>query len=138
MDKYGYEHLSTGDLLKAEVARGSKRGTEIARLIKNGQLVPDDITLAVLKRAMDRSASSKFLVDGFPRNVDQALAFEQNIGPCKFVLHITADADVCSSRLLGSGNAGDSKGALGKRMKTYNTKLKKLLNCIHKKMLFVR
>ena len=127
MDKYGYEHLSTGDLLKAEVARGSKRGTEIARLIKNGQLVPDDITLAVLKRAMDRSASSKFLVDGFPRNVDQALAFEQNIGPCKFVLHITADADVCSSRLLGSGNAGDSKGALGKRMKTYNTKTQKVI-----------
>ena len=94
MDKYGYEHLSTGDLLKAEVARGSKRGTEIARLIKNGQLVPDDITLAVLKRAMDRSASSKFLVDGFPRNVDQALAFEQNIGPCKFVLHITADRNI--------------------------------------------
>ena len=135
MDKYGYEHLSTGDLLKAEVARGSKRGNEIARLIKNGQLVPDDVTLAVLKRAMDRSASSKFLIDGFPRSVEQALAFESDIGPCKFVLHITADDETCAKRLLGSGNAGDTKGALKKRLKTYKTKTQSVMIYILKRML---
>ena len=124
MDKYGYEHLSSGDLLRAEIARGSKVGTKIDRLSKNGQLVPDDVTLKVLKRAMDKSTSSKFLVDGFPRTMAQAKAYEREIGPCKFVLHVTADEAVCRSRLLdrNSKKDDDTAGAFFKRMKTYREK----------------
>jgi adenylate kinase len=123
-DKYHYEHLSVGDLFRAETARGSKVGTQIDRLIKNGQLVPDDITLRVLKRAMDKSPGNKFLLDGFPRSKEQAVAFEQSIGSCKFVLHITADKDVCRSRLLDRPDRrdDDTAGAFGKRMRTYTNK----------------
>ena len=77
--RYGYEHVSAGDLLRAEVARGSTDGATIERLIRNGQLVPDDLTLKVIQRAISRSASNAFLLDGYPRTMKQALAFEHGI-----------------------------------------------------------
>ena len=52
--RYGYTHISAGDILREEVARGSTDGALIERLIRNGQLVPDDLTLKVIRRAIDR------------------------------------------------------------------------------------
>lgn len=77
---YGFEHLSAGDLLRAEQARsGSKYGQLIADYIKAGDIVPQEITLALLEQAMRSSKSTKFLIDGFPRKMDQALTFENDV-----------------------------------------------------------
>lgn len=77
---YHFEHLSAGDLLRAEQAReGSKYGQLIADYIKAGEIVPQEITLALLEQAMRESKASKFLIDGFPRKMDQALKFEDEV-----------------------------------------------------------
>lgn len=77
---YGFTHLSAGDLLRAEQAReGSKYGQLIADYIKAGDIVPQEVTLALLEQAMRESESKKFLIDGFPRKMDQALKFEEDV-----------------------------------------------------------
>jgi adenylate kinase len=120
--RYGYEHISAGDLLRAEVARGSKDGATIERLIRNGQLVPDDLTLKVIQRAISRSASNAFLLDGYPRTMKQALAFEHAVAPCEFVLNLSCPDSVCRERLIAakSGRIDDTKAAITKRLNTYN------------------
>ena len=64
--EYGYEHISAGDLLRAEVATGSKLGMEIDEIIKNGSIVPSEVTLKLLKTAMSvNDAANGFLIDGY-------------------------------------------------------------------------
>jgi UMP-CMP kinase len=60
--------LSAGDLLREEIKSGSQHGEMISNLIKNGQIVPSEITVGLLGDAMNKSGKSKFLIDGFPRN----------------------------------------------------------------------
>lgn len=83
---YGMFHLSAGDLLRDEVKSGSAVGKTCGELMKEGALVPMHVTIQLLKNAMIKSKKSNFLIDGFPRAVDQAEAFESGIKPCKSVL----------------------------------------------------
>jgi UMP-CMP kinase len=80
-----FVHLSAGELLRAEQDReGSKYGTLIKKCIQEGEIVPLEITVGLLQRAMQenvRKNRRKFLIDGFPRKMDQALAFEANVIP---------------------------------------------------------
>ena len=64
-------HLSTGDLLRSEVAAGTSLGNEASRLMEKGELVSDEVVLAIVQRRLT-SLSSGWLLDGFPRNVNQA------------------------------------------------------------------
>ncbi len=82
----GVVHLSAGDLLRDEVKSGSAVGTKCGEMMKEGQLVPMSVTITLLKNAMIASGGKIFLVDGFPRALDQAEAFEKDIMPCKAVL----------------------------------------------------
>lgn len=77
---YGYVHLSAGDLLREERAKpGSEYGELIETHIKNGTIVPVEITCSLLDRAMQESKSphNKFLIDGFPRNEDNLRGWTQ-------------------------------------------------------------
>ena len=78
--RYGYTHLSTGDLLRAEVASGSARGVEL-KTMESGALVTLDVVLGLLKDAMLRAAPTArgFLIDGFPRELEQAKRFEAEV-----------------------------------------------------------
>lgn len=60
-------HLSAGDLLRAEVASGSDVGKQCSEIMKEGKLVPLEITIGLLKKAMKEKAGKCYLVDGFPR-----------------------------------------------------------------------
>lgn len=70
VDSFGFVHLSAGDLLRAERRSGSAQGELIERLIVEGKIVPSEITVGLLRTAMQSSgwAEKRFLVDGFPRN----------------------------------------------------------------------
>ena len=70
-------HLSAGDLLRDAVKNGN---TELEAIMKEGKLVPMETTLGLLKDAMIASGGSAFLIDGFPRALDQAEAFEAQVG----------------------------------------------------------
>ena len=79
--RYGYTHLSTGDLLRAEVASGSARGVELKKTMESGALVTLDVVLGLLKDAMLQAAPTArgFLIDGFPRELEQATRFENEV-----------------------------------------------------------
>ena len=87
---FGFVHLSAGDLLRAEQATpGSPYGELIKSYIQEGKIVPMEITIALLHQAMLKhiDQTSRFLVDGFPRKMDQALKFEEQVCPSKCVLY---------------------------------------------------
>merc|ERR1712176_985309 len=85
--KYGYCHLSSGDLLRAEVASGSERGQKLNEIMKTGGLVPLETVLAMIKDKMMANADAKgFLIDGYPREVAQGEQFESTLAPATAVL----------------------------------------------------
>lgn len=80
-EKYGYTHLSSGDLLRDEVKSGSARGKELNEMMQKGVLVSNQVVLDMIKEAMLKNASSKgFLIDGYPREVGQGMEFEKQVG----------------------------------------------------------
>ena len=73
-EAYSFLHVSTGDLLRAEVAAGGRGAEEINGYMKEGKIVPSEVTVRLLKRAIDEATAPVVLVDGFPRAVEQVRA----------------------------------------------------------------
>ena len=125
---YGFRHLSAGDLLREEQDRpGSEFGDMIKSYIKEGQIVPMEVTVQLLENAMtatiDEKGNRKFLIDGFPRKMDQALKFEEVVVPSKFTLFFDCSEEVMKERLLNrgktSGRADDNEESITKRFRTF-------------------
>jgi adenylate kinase len=75
---FGFLHLSAGDLLRDEVKRKSELGKKCEQLMKDGKLVPAEVTLSLLSKAMKDANNAKgYLIDGFPRALEQAQAFDK-------------------------------------------------------------
>jgi adenylate kinase len=78
---FGLAHISTGDMLRAQVADGTKLGVEAQRYMKAGELVPDEVIVGMItERIAVADARDGFLLDGFPRNEPQAKALEEALG----------------------------------------------------------
>jgi adenylate kinase len=76
--EYGLKHLSTGDLLRSEIAAQTPLGLEAKKLMDKGQLVPDEVVIGMISSALDANPQAKgFLFDGFPRTVAQAEALDK-------------------------------------------------------------
>jgi len=124
-NEFNYTHISCGDLLRAEVATGSDRAQQLEALMKEGKIVPVEITLSLMREAMMKApaGANGFLIDGFPRQIDQARAFEATIAPCKFVLFFDCPESVLESRLIKrgetSGRADDNLATIKKRFHTF-------------------
>ncbi|KAK4560991.1 bifunctional uridylate/adenylate kinase [Recurvomyces mirabilis] len=125
---YGFKHLSAGDLLREEQDRkGSEFGDMIKDYIKEGQIVPMEVTIQLLENAMtstiDKNGNRKFLIDGFPRKMDQAVAFEEKVVPSKFTLFFDCPEETMRERLLDrgktSGRADDNEESIKKRFRTF-------------------
>ncbi|XP_058823545.1 UMP-CMP kinase isoform X2 [Topomyia yanbarensis] len=128
---YGYTHLSAGDLLREERNRvGSEYGSLIEDNIKNGRIVPVEITCALLENAMKKAQQStgkdKFLIDGFPRNEDNLQGWNRKMSDkvqIQFVLFFECSEDQCIQRCLkrgeSSGRSDDNLESLKKRFNTY-------------------
>lgn len=127
---YGFVHLSAGDLLREEQnTEGSQYGDLIKNYIKDGLIVPMEITVKLLENAiraiLDKSGSDsgKFLIDGFPRKLDQAIFFEESVCPSKCTLFLDCPEDVMRERLLNrgktSGRIDDNEESIVKRFRTF-------------------
>ncbi|KAJ5986930.1 hypothetical protein N7451_011295 [Penicillium sp. IBT 35674x] len=130
---YGFVHLSAGDLLRAEQVReGSQYGEMIKTYIREGKIVPMEVTVALLSNAMaDSLATSpppagtkaRFLIDGFPRKLDQAVFFEATVCPSELVLFLDCPESVMETRLLKrgetSGRDDDNAESIRKRFRTF-------------------
>jgi UMP-CMP kinase len=79
--EFGFVHLSAGELLRTEMNSGSPHGKMISDMIKNGQIVPSEVTVGLLDKAMKESQSNKFLIDGFPRNEENNSAWVKEVPP---------------------------------------------------------
>eukprot|EP00163_Fabomonas_tropica_P019988 TRINITY_DN350_c0_g1_i2.p1 TRINITY_DN350_c0_g1~~TRINITY_DN350_c0_g1_i2.p1 ORF type:complete len:218 (+),score=60.82 TRINITY_DN350_c0_g1_i2:88-654(+) len=123
-EKFGFKHLSAGDLLRAERnASDSEVGKMIAEYIKEGKIVPKEVTIGLLAKAMKESDAKLFLIDGFPRAMDQCEAFENDVVKAKFCLFFDCPENVLEERLLKrgetSGRTDDNIESIRKRFKTY-------------------
>jgi UMP-CMP kinase len=136
VDKFGYMHLSAGDLLREERAKpDSQYGELIESYIQEGKIVPVEITCSLLESAMKKSGKDKFLIDGFPRNQNNLegwnKAVAQNVN-LLFVLFFECPREACVERCLGRGAAGsgrsdDNMQSLQKRFNTYITETQPII-----------
>ncbi|XP_020232693.1 UMP-CMP kinase 3 [Cajanus cajan] len=122
VQQFGYTHLSAGDLLRAEIESGSENGTMIDNMINEGQIVPSEVTIKLLQRAMEESGNDKFLIDGFPRNEENRASFENliRIEP-EFILFFVCPEEEMERRLLcrNQGRKDDNIEAIRKRFKVF-------------------
>ncbi|PIN00336.1 Uridylate kinase/adenylate kinase [Handroanthus impetiginosus] len=119
---FGYTHLSAGDLLREEIKSGSENGTMIQNMIKEGKIVPSEVTIKLLQRAIEENGNDKFLIDGFPRNEENRAAFESVTGiEPEFVLFFDCSEEEMEKRLLNrnQGREDDNIETIRKRFKVY-------------------
>ncbi len=97
----GYSHVSTGDLLRNEIKKGSRLGNKVSDVIKSGKLVDDSLVLELLKANCDLS-KNKYIFDGFPRNIEQAKALESELLSTHFsrAIYFELDLMVLKDRLV--------------------------------------
>lgn len=102
---YGYEHISTGELLRKEINSGSELGQEVKEIIDKGELVGDELITKMLTKELTRVANAKFILDGYPRNVAQAETLNQifnNLGITDYLaIYLAIDEDLATKRALG-------------------------------------
>lgn len=122
-------HISTGDLLRAEVAAGSPLGLQAKEVMARGELVSDDILLGMLEDRFSRDDTrAGFILDGYPRNLAQAAALDElleRLGQ-KFdaAVQLTVDNEQIVERLAGrakaEGRADDNPESVRKRLQVYD------------------
>jgi adenylate kinase len=124
--KYGFTHLSSGDLLREELKSGSDRAKILDEIMKKGDLVPLFVVLDLLAEAMiaKLGGSKGFLIDGYPREVAQGQEFEKEILPCSQILYFDVSDETMTARLLNrgktSGRADDNEDTIKLRLATFH------------------
>ena len=108
ISKYGLKHLSTGDLLRSEIAGQTPLGLEAKNFMDKGQLVPDEVVIGMISSALDANPEAAgFLFDGFPRTEAQAEALDKLLKLKKTSIHLMLALEVSEeelvSRLLNRG-----------------------------------
>jgi len=116
VEKYKIPQMSTGDLLRAEVAAGTDLGKRAKAAMDAGQLVTDDVVLGMIQARLAKpDAKSGFILDGFPRNIPQAQSLDAMLArlgqPLQLALLVDVDTDVLLKRLTGRRTCG-SCGAI--------------------------
>jgi adenylate kinase len=106
VEKYKIPQLSTGDLLRAEVAAGSELGKKAKAAMDAGQLVSDEVVLGMIQARLAKpDAKNGFILDGFPRNIPQAQSLDAMLArlgqPLQLALLVDVDTDVLMKRLTG-------------------------------------
>lgn len=130
--KYGLVHLSTGDLLRAQISAGTPLGLEAKSIMEKGQLVPDNVVIGMINDVMSYNKDAQgFLFDGFPRTVAQAEALDQllkeNGEKVNLMISLKVDEEELVKRLLNrgltSGRSDDrDEDVVRNRIKEYNDK----------------
>jgi adenylate kinase len=135
-------HLSTGDILRSEVARGTDIGKEAARIMSAGDLVPDDVIIRIVQGILrDPDVSSDVLLDGFPRTLEQARALDEMLAQeghrVDFVIALEVPEGELVDRILHraaiEGRADDTRDAIAERMHEYHKLTHAVLDHYRKK-----
>jgi adenylate kinase len=122
-------HVSTGDMFRAAIAAQSELGKQVEPLLASGKLVPDDLTIELIReRLLQADAADGFVLDGFPRNLAQAEALDELLGEIgrglDAILFFDLPDEVATERMLGRAAAenrpDDTPEVIAERLRTYH------------------
>ncbi len=128
--KYGFRHISTGDVLRAEIKQGTELGRTAQRFIDKGQLIPDELMIEILANVYDSLCPCEGVIfDGFPRTIPQAEALKKMLAErgteVSVVLQLEVPEEMLTERLLNrgktSGRADDNAETIRKRLEVYHS-----------------
>lgn len=131
IQKYGFVHISTGDLFRWHTKNDTALGKRVKEIMNSGALVPDEITIAMLKEELDKNPQAKgFLFDGFPRTVPQAEALDKFMKENGTAIHHIVALDVTEAEVRAriakrrtiENRVDDEEEKLNKRITEYFTK----------------
>ena len=126
---YSVPHVSTGDMFRAAIAAGTELGKEVEPILASGELVPDELTVALIRERLSQpDAQGGFVLDGFPRNLAQAEALDATLGEIgrglDAILFFDVPDDVGMERALKraelEGRADDTPDVIAKRLEIYH------------------
>ncbi|CAH8575598.1 unnamed protein product [Dicrocoelium dendriticum] len=139
-----WQRDTIGDLLREECASGSARGKELSAIMERGELVPLDVVLSLIKEAMLKLIDKNcyFLIDGYPRELEQGIRFEKEVCPCVCVVTFDVDEKIMVQRLLKrgetSGRVDDNEETIKKRLRTFNESTKPVIDYYEKQNKLIR
>ena len=128
--KYGFRHISTGDVLRAEIKQGTELGRTAQQFIDKGQLIPDELMIEILASVYDSLCPCEGVIfDGFPRTIPQAEALKNMLAQrgteVSAVLQLAVPEEMLTERLLNrgktSGRADDNAETIRKRLEVYHS-----------------
>ncbi|GAB2562105.1 adenylate kinase [Nocardia sp. NPDC059240] len=131
-EKLGVPHISTGNLFRTNIAEQTALGREAQQYLDAGNLVPSDVTNRMVEaRIGEPDAVNGFILDGYPRTVDQAEALEKMLKESgkvlDAVLSFVVDEDVVVDRMLARGRGDDTEEVIRNRMRVYREETEPLL-----------
>ena len=130
VERYGFDYISTGDMLRQAISQGSELGRTAKEYIDRGQLVPDDLIVRLIADFLDGKHGSKGVIfDGFPRTLKQAEALKTMLNERGTDIHILLDLQVEDDELVDrliergkiSGRSDDNPGTIKARLDVYHT-----------------
>jgi adenylate kinase len=136
IEKYGLNHISTGDVLRAEIKKGTELGKTAASYIDKGNLIPDDLMVSILASVYDSFGDNKGVIfDGFPRTIPQAEALKKMLDErgdrVAAMIELDVPEDELMKRLIlrgqQSGRADDNEETIKKRLVVYHSQTQPLI-----------
>lgn len=137
VEKYGINHISTGDVLRAEMKNGTELGKTAKGYIDQGQLIPDELMIDILASVFDSFKDSKGVIfDGFPRTIAQAEALKKMLAERGKDVSVMLDLEVPEDELMvrlikrgkDSGRADDNEETIKKRLHVYHSQTSPLID----------
>ncbi len=137
VEKYGLNHISTGDVLRAEIKNGTELGKTAKSYIDQGQLIPDSLMVDILASVLDSFHESKGVIfDGFPRTTAQAEALKSMLADRGQSVSVMLDLEVPEEELMtrlikrgkDSGRADDNEETIRKRLVVYHSQTAPLID----------
>ncbi len=137
VEKYGINHISTGDVLRAEIKNGTELGKTAKGYIDQGQLIPDELMIDILASVFDSFKDSKGVIfDGFPRTIAQAEALKKMLAERGQDVSVMLDLEVPEDELMvrlikrgkDSGRADDNEETIKKRLHVYHSQTAPLID----------
>ena len=127
----GLLHLSTGDLLREEVSQATDLGRQASEIMNKGELVSDSLVLTIVQKKLG-NAQNGWLLDGFPRNISQAIALNEFLikinQPIETVISLEINDEILVNRLLSRGREDDNESVIRHRLEVYRDKTAPLID----------
>ena len=141
VERYGMGHISTGDVLRAEIENGTELGKIAQGYISNGQLIPDELMIDILAKTYDAQPAGKGVIfDGFPRTIAQAEALKKMLAErgheLGVMIELVVEEDILLFRLLRrakeQGREDDNEETIKKRFEVYQKQTSPLIEWFEK------